>query len=164
MLYFAYGSNMSSARLQKRVPSAVPLGCYKLEEHDLRFHKVGKDNSGKGDAYITHNKNDVVYGALFRIEESEKPALDRAEGLGQGYREKEINVIDLAGGIESAVTYTAIMIDESLKPYSWYLNHVLRGAEENGLPENYIEEKILAVEAVKDSNTERAAGERAIQR
>ena len=41
MKYFAYGSNMSFARLQARVPSARSLGCYALRQHDLRFHKSG---------------------------------------------------------------------------------------------------------------------------
>ena len=83
--YFAYGSNMSIARLRSRVPSARSLGCCRLEEHDLRFHKAGRDGSAKCDALHTGRKQDLVHGVLFRIDALERPALDMAEGLGHGY-------------------------------------------------------------------------------
>lgn len=162
MLYFAYGSNMSTARLRQRVPSAVPLGCHILGEHDLRFHKVSRDGSGKCDAFSTSDHRDEVYGALFGIDEDEKVSLDRAEGLGFDYEEKMVKVIASDGVIRSAVTYIAIRIDETIRPYTWYLNHVLVGATETGLPEAYIQEKIMAVESTEDSNRERDASQRAI--
>jgi gamma-glutamylcyclotransferase len=53
MYYFAYGSNMSLSRLRERVPSAEAVGCFSLNGHDLRFHKLSKDGSGKCDAFFT---------------------------------------------------------------------------------------------------------------
>jgi hypothetical protein len=49
--YFAYGSNMETARLRERMPSAKPLGVAKLSGHELRFHKRSKDGSGKCNAF-----------------------------------------------------------------------------------------------------------------
>ena len=46
-LYFAYGSNMSERRLQKRVDSAKVVGTGGLKNHCLTFHKVSKDESRK---------------------------------------------------------------------------------------------------------------------
>ena len=46
MRYFAYGSNMSIARLSERAPSAEVIGVARLRSHVLRFHKVGTDGSG----------------------------------------------------------------------------------------------------------------------
>ena len=43
MHYFAYGSNMSVARLRMRTPSARKVGLFRLASHDLRFHKRGAD-------------------------------------------------------------------------------------------------------------------------
>ncbi len=80
MKYFAYGSNMSIARLRERVPSAVSFGCHALKEHDLRFHKSSKDGSGKCNAFFTGNDDDTILGVLFEIKSSEMSALDRAEG------------------------------------------------------------------------------------
>ena len=162
MKYFAYGSNMSIARLKARVPSAVPLGCYRIKEHDLRFHKSSKDGSGKCDAFFTGNGVDVIFGALFEINSSEKAVLDRAEGLGSGYDEKEITVISEEGLSFKAITYFATDINLNLKPYSWYLNHVLIGASETSLPNDYIQTKITVVESIEDKDRERDAEQRAI--
>ena len=49
LLYFAYGSNMSSVRLRARVNSAQPLGVARLPGHRLRWHMHSLDGSGKCD-------------------------------------------------------------------------------------------------------------------
>jgi len=85
-----------------------------------------------------------------------------SSGLRYGYDEKEVTVIAHDGSSITATTYIATNIDENLKPYSWYVNHVLVGANETSLPQDYIETKINSVEAVEDSNKERDAKQRAI--
>lgn len=162
MHYFAYGSNMSLSRLRERVPSAEAVGCFVLAGHDLRFHKSSKDGSGKCDAYFTSDSEDIIYGVLFKIDPNEKSALDKAEGLGYGYAEKEVTVRAHDDSSIVATTYIATNIDENLKPYSWYVNHVLVGAAEASLPSGYIEAKINSVNAVEDSDRERDAKQRAI--
>tara|TARA_R110001599_G_scaffold353881_1_gene602131 strand:- start:121324 stop:121818 length:495 start_codon:yes stop_codon:yes gene_type:complete len=162
MYYFAYGSNMSLARLSARAPSAVSLGCYVLWEHDLRFHKSSEDGSGKCDAYFTSNSEDSIYGVLFTIGVGDKSALDRIEGLGYGYDEKKVIVIAGTGARVNAITYVATNIDESLSPYTWYANHVLVGAREAVLPGDYIQTKIEAVVTVEDYDRERDARQRAV--
>lgn len=164
MYYFAYGSNMSLARLRGRVSSAERLGCFSLSEHVLRFHKSSKDGSGKCDAYFTSNTDDAIYGVVFKIDPLEKSALDKAEGLGLGYDEKEVTVVANDGTSLSAITYYATNFDESLKPYSWYVNHVLIGAREASLPAAYIDTKIATIEMVEDSDRKRDAKQRAIHR
>ncbi|WP_287030953.1 gamma-glutamylcyclotransferase family protein [Pseudomonas sp. UBA6310] len=161
MYYFAYGSNMSRSRLRERVPSAENLG-YFMSEHDLRFHKSSKDGSAKCDAYFTSDGEDAVYGVLFKIDPKEKSALDKAEGLGHGYNAKEVTVTDHSAFPITAITYVAMDINESLKPYTWYVNHVLVGAREASLPSDYIESKITSVEAIEDIDKIRDAKQRAI--
>ena len=155
---------MSIARLRGRTPSAAPLGSYALKEHDLRFHKSSEDGSGKCDAFYTGDRCDVVYGVLFEIYAGEKPALDTAEGLGHGYDQKNVTVLAVDGSSVESLTYIATKTDVNLKPYSWYLNHVLVGAHEILLPENYIETRISSVESIQDTNKERDAEQRAIHR
>ncbi len=162
MYYFAYGSNMSIARLRARAPGAVSLGCYVLWEHDLRFHKSSDDGSGKCDAYFTANCEDSIYGVLFNLDAGDKSALDRVEGLGYGYDEKKVTVIAGSGAQVTAATYIATHIDESLGPYAWYANHVLVGAREAALPGDYIQKKIEAVATVEDYDRERDARQRAV--
>jgi gamma-glutamylcyclotransferase len=161
MLYFAYGSNMSISRLKKRVPSAKRIGVCTLRNHDLRFHKKGTDGSGKCDAFQTGKSNDFVSGSLFKIDSVDKPSLDSAEGLGFGYDEKQVSLVKDSGENVAAFTYYATTINETLKPYSWYLQHVVVGAMESNCPSSYMP-RIKATETVEDENQERDAKERAI--
>lgn len=161
MKYFAYGSNMSLARLQERVPSAVRIGTFMLKKHELRFHMASDDGSGKCDAYQTSNENNVVIGALFDINENEKYILDKAESLGVGYDEKSIKVENDLGEVFDAFMYFAIKIDTSFKPYSWYLNHVVTGAIEIKLPSQYLN-NIQSTQCIEDLDKNRDAQQRAI--
>ena len=162
--YFAYGSNMSSARLLARTPGARPLGTFILDHHDLRFHKRGRDGSGKCDAFFTGLDSDSVHGVLFEIAVHEKRALDRIEGLGAGYDEKQVSVRSRDGVRVSATTYVATDIAAQLSPFSWYLQHVIVGAREAPLPEQYLRRKILAVEAMADHDPARDWRERGLHR
>lgn len=161
MLYFSYGSNMSAKRLRSRVPSARFITIASLRNYDLRFHKVGRDGTGKCDSYATGNSEDVVWGVVFEINKAEKHVLDEKESLGYGYDEKVVELTTSSGETITAFTYCAILIDQKLKPFSWYTHHVLTGAEENGLPGEYIE-KIRQVESITDSDSDRQAKEMAI--
>jgi hypothetical protein len=162
MKYFAYGSNMSLARIRARIASARPLGAALLTGHVLKFHKRGDDGSGKGNAFETGREADRVYGVLFEITDGGKSVLDRFEGLGQGYLDKTVSVDLLSGetGIR-AVTYYATRIDEALRPYTWYLDFVVHGARENGLPEEYVA-WLAHTEAVADPDARRDSANRAI--
>ncbi len=162
--YFAYGSNMSLARLRARTPSARPLGCHQLPQHLLRFHKAGRDGSGKCDAWYTGNAQHSIFGALFEIHRDDRHLLDMAEGLGMGYEQKTVTVYCTAGRPVYAETYFATAITERLKPFDWYLDHVLRGARESGLPADYVQQHILKVEPIRDGNRDRRERERAIHR
>ena len=145
---------MSTVRLRARTPSAVVVAVAKLARHRLKFYKAGKDGSGKCDIFNTGGANDRVYGVVFAIEAAEKSDLDIVEGLGADYSEKTVQVTTLEGLEMNVVTYVAIKIDMQSKPYHWYKNHVLRGAREHHLPEDYVFE-IETVEAINDPIRER---------
>lgn len=161
MLYFSYGSNMSIKRLCARVPSAKFITIAVLEKHELKFHKVSNDGSGKCDVEETLHNEQSVTGVVFDICESEKPYLDLKEGLGSGYDEKVIVVKSTEGESIEAITYYATKIDSTLKPYHWYKEHVIRGAKENNLPDEYIE-VIVSIVSVQDPNQDRHNTEMAI--
>jgi gamma-glutamylcyclotransferase len=150
MDYFAYGSNMSTQRLTapNRVPSAIVKTTGHIKGHALKFNKVSIDGSGKGSIEQTDNKDDLVYGVVYEIDEKEKPALDRAEGLGHGYEEIEIIVSTPVGDIV-ANTYYATNTKDTLKPYDSYMEYVIDGAKEHNLPKEYIK-KIEAVNTIQD--------------
>src|SRR6202049_2528360 len=134
---FAYGSNMLTARLRERVPSAAAIGIGQLAGHALRWDKRSwQDGAGKSAAETTHRNDDVVWGVLFELEPEDKPALDKAEGVGAGYLEKTVNVLTETG-LVTAVTYCANEKDATLRPYHWYKALVIAGAREHGLPASY---------------------------
>jgi hypothetical protein len=163
MLYFAYGSNMSGARLKARVPSARRIGLGALHGYDLRFHKKGTDGSGKCDAYATGRAEDCVIGVLYAMATAEKAGLDRAEGLGHGYLAHHVNVVDRYGRTRSAMTYYAIRMDSALQPYTWYLRHVLVGARESRIGGSYLQ-RLASVAALADPDDARDRRERDIHR
>ncbi len=154
--YFAYGSNMLLPRICARVESVRPIGPATLTGHRLLFHKVGQDGSAKCDAFYTGSGNDCIYGVLYEIPCSKKPLLDRAEGLGKGYDTKQVKVILKNGIVHDAYLYIATLIDESLKPFSWYKELVLHGALSNNLPKSYVSERIEKVEAMDDPDKTRS--------
>ena len=162
MLCFTYGSNMSRARLQARVPSARFMGVATLKKHRLRFHKKANDGSAKCDAEKTGNPQDQVIGVIYEIADDEKPDLDRHEALGFGYEQKLVE-LETAWGHAQAWMYYATRLSSTLKPYDWYKKHVLVGARENGLPADYIA-GIEAIEARDDPDTGRSQRELAIYR
>ena len=157
--YFAYGSNMSLERLKVRVKSAKPIGKGILRCHQLAFHKVSKDRSGKCDIVLS-SASDVVWGRVYHIDDKEKKCLDRAEGLGCGYFEKDVTVKLDCGSTVCPVTYYADFkkTNPCLKPFTWYKKHVLKGAKEACLPPDYIK-RIEEIEATEDCDKEREADE-----
>lgn len=152
---------MSLIRLQQRVPSAKSLEIVTLKYHQLRFNMSSVDGSGKCDSFQTNNSDDIVIGLLFEINKNEKEYLDRAESLGFGYDEKLVVVQSDSGEVFEALTYCAIKIDASLKPYSWYLNHVIIGAKETKVPADYLT-VIESIECIEDPDKNRDAKQRAM--
>lgn len=150
--YAAYGSNLHPVRLSERVPSAQLTGKGALEGWTLRFHKLSKDGSGK--CNIIKDESQLVYVAIYEIDDSEKPILDNVEGVGYGYQSEEVFV----KGYGTCFTYIAedTHIDDSLRPYTWYKELVLVGCEYLKIPVSYIE-SIQSVDAMEDVDEQRVA-------
>jgi cation transport regulator ChaC len=155
VVVFAYGSNMPKSRIQARCPSARALGVAELRGHELRWHKRSIDGSGKCDIVSVADNTASVFGVLYEIAASEKSKLDRAEGLGAGYKEVDITVVH-SGQPRTVKAYVATDIAPVLQPYVWYRDLVLAGAAEHALPAAYIEH-LKAVIAIDDPDRERHA-------
>lgn len=162
MHYFAYGSNMLTGRLARRVPGARPLGAAQLPRHMLRFHKYGTDGSGKCNVVTTGRDQDVVHGVLFDIDERRLPRLHAAEG--PGYEFLHMRVFMQDEPLDAAV-YRArtAWLDDALAPYVWYQRFVVAGAREHDLPPDYIS-NLENVFARRDPNRWRAFKNRWIAR
>ena len=159
--YFAYGSNMLTARLRARVPSATPVDRARLADHRLAWRMAGPDGSAKCD--IAPAPGEVVHGVLFRLSGEELPLLDAAEGLGEGYDRETVNVTTTEGESVAALTYRALVHDPDRRPYDWYKGFVVAGAREHGLPAEYLA-RLEEVVAGEDPDRDRAAANFALQR
>lgn len=130
-LYFAYGSNMDSARLLARVASARPLGAARLPGFAWRCNKRGKDGTGK--ANLMRDERAETWGVLYDLDEEDLALLDRVEG---GYDPCRVTVWQ-GGAAHPAVTYVSERTT-SEAPAAWYLAHILAGAREHALPAAWI--------------------------
>jgi gamma-glutamylcyclotransferase (GGCT)/AIG2-like uncharacterized protein YtfP len=131
---------MNTERITERCSSSRFISRAKVNGYKLLFNKRSKDKSGKANLIYTGDKS-LVWGVIFDISEDQKPILDAAEGLGKGYDEYKLRVInDLEQEID-CVCYIATdekYLDNNLKPYDWYKEYCLIGAKQHNLPEDYV--------------------------
>ncbi len=163
MFYFAYGSNMSFKRLAARTPSARLHGVAALPGYQLKFHKSGRDGSAKCDVVPCAREQSAVHGVIYHISRTDKAELDIFEGLGNGYDETVITLVDHHQQTVDVNLYVATRTDPLLKPFHWYKQHVLVGAVEHNLPADYVRE-IEQVESIADDDSERHNQELSIYR
>lgn len=156
MRYAAYGSNLHPIRLGDRLPSARLLGTGHRQDWSLRFHKRSVDASGK--CSIVPG-TDGVHFAIFDISDDDKLKLDRIEGVGSGYMATSLNIPPF-GDCATYISETPY-VDEALRPYDWYREFVLAGANFHGFPDDYVA-RIAAVRAIPDPDTERSASQWAL--
>jgi gamma-glutamylcyclotransferase len=106
----------------------------------LRFHKIGRDGSGKCNVVTAGEYEETVLGAVYRLTRNQVRALDGFESLGQGYERHVTDICFPSGGIGRCFTYVAMpeFIDERLAPFSWYTALVALGARYHGFPQEYI--------------------------
>lgn len=155
--YLAYGSNLHPLRLRERTPSATLMGTLHVATLALAFHKRSSDGSAKANIVEMEDSAHGVWTALYAMEQCDVIHLDRAEGLGNGYRKEQVSVAH-AGDSYRAFTYIAesTHVDDLLVPFDWYVGLVAAGARYHGFPEAYIQAmERLAVAA--DPDPERAA-------
>ena len=142
--YFAYGSNMSTARLRERIPSASPRGAASIAGHRLVCNKRGKDGSGKANLEVASEA--TAWGVVFEVLPSDWHRLDAFEW---GYERRGCSV-QVAGAVCEAQFYLAIAPGRvAIPPFDWYRDHCLHGAIEHALPEEVVSE-ISRWEVVSD--------------
>ena len=148
MLYFAYGSNLCSARLTARVGPLRVGGRAWLPGHEHRFSKHGRDGTGKGN--VEPHPTRLVHGVLYHLTDAQLRTLDAFEG---GYRRVECLVLQADGARLHAVTFVALAPGAAPPPSLAYLDHYRRGFLEHDLPRAY------AHALLRDAGDERPLGE-----
>jgi cation transport regulator ChaC len=137
--YFAYGSNMARAIFVVRRgmrPSASQWGW--LDGYRLCFDlPVGP--AERGVANVVPDEKGRTCGVLYRIGADEAERLDRTEGVHGGFYRRLGVVIETATGAGiAAFTYHSSFASDGRKPSPRYLGLLLAGAQEHGLPADYV--------------------------
>lgn len=139
MLYFAFGSNLSTVQMRERCPGSEPIGPALLEGRELGFAYRSQNFPPGGGADVVESEGAEVWGALYRITDDDLGLLDRFEHVGSGgYRRIEVSV-DHGGGLEQALCYeVADRLDYEVAPIAEYRRLMLQGSAEHGLPTEWI--------------------------
>ncbi len=142
ILYFAYGSNLSRKRIVGRCPQAQFYGNAFLLDWEILFSKMKSD--GTGAANIREKTGSKIWGVVFTLSPECLKSLDLVEGHKPGevsksdYDRRKLRVQLETGAQVEAWAYIAETADEHIAPTEEYLNHILSGALEHGLPEEHI--------------------------
>lgn len=134
-VYFAYGSNMLTERLNARCPSADVMGPAEARGFSVSYCLHSTDESAK--AGLQRVETETAWGVLFSLDISEREVLDGFEGAPLIYTREEIAVHRPDGTTLDAVTYIPhedrIVADG--RPYAWYRALCVGGARQHDLPE-----------------------------
>lgn len=142
-LYFAYGSNLNSAQMRQRCSNHRVVGVARLPGYRIGFYGHSAKWDGAVETIVRHAQSEV-WGVLYQLDAADWEQLDnyqdaRADGLGT-YFHYPVEVLDLQQAVKVAITYRKDMLGKTERPSTEYLNMIIQGAREHGLPENYVEE------------------------
>ena len=149
MLYFAFGSNLSSPQMRERCPGSEPLGPALLAGRELGFSYRSQNFPPGGAADVVEREGAEVWGALYRLTDWDLERLDRFEHVGAGgYRRIEVEVQHGAGGGRALCYEVAERLDFEIVPTPEYRRLMLDGSREHGLPDSwlgYLERRFIAL-------------------
>ncbi|KAI1657697.1 hypothetical protein F4813DRAFT_359292 [Daldinia decipiens] len=162
VLYFAYGSNLSSVQMRKRCPRSTPVGLAYLSGWTWIINERGYANIVED-----RTKTDGIYGIIYRLHPDDEEWLDMNEGVPWAYERRFIEVEGLAsvstakdkgeGEVEStdqektsekiqALAYIDFRRIRPSHPRNEYIYRMNDGIEEAmmqwGLPEQYVDSVI----------------------
>jgi hypothetical protein len=137
--YFAYGSNMDTAQMTQRCPTALPIGPVLLHDHRLVFNRSGTYRPG-GVANLEPASGHRVYGMLWKLSADDLRGLDDTEDP-RAYHRSKLTVYSLTGQPHTGVhVYLATPDRDDDIPDTQYLDVVITAGRTVGLPPEYIQE------------------------
>ena len=135
ILYFAYGSNMSAARMKQRLGWEAPRRAATLKDFHLVFDQAGFNDPSWSPANIRSGQGGLVEGIVYEVEEKDLKILD---GYEKFYQRLEVKVMAAQQEKLDAVTYLSIKHQGEKPPTQEYLNFLLE--EKSFLSREYFDE------------------------
>jgi AIG2 family protein len=141
--YFAYGSNMQAATFRgRRGISPLRAIAGRAAGWRLVFDKPSLLATPEGYANIIPDPAAEVLGVLYEITREELEHVELTEGVKLGnYDRVELPVLPLVspdGGVRLASSLASERRNQALLPSRRYLDLVVAGALEHGLPADYV--------------------------
>ncbi|HTA05399.1 MAG TPA: gamma-glutamylcyclotransferase family protein, partial [Solirubrobacteraceae bacterium] len=129
-----------SSAMARACPGHRFLGVAELRDHRLAFTRRSL-RTGTGVADVLLEPGASVWGALYELDDADLVALDEKEGSGWAYQRKAVRLSDEDGRSEhDAFAYVVIEPElDHVPPSREYLQALLDGARERGLPLAYID-------------------------
>jgi gamma-glutamylcyclotransferase len=150
VLYFAYGSNLSTAQMRQRCPHSTPVGLALLEGWRWIINERGFANVVRlpADREGAASEGEGVYGLVYLLPADDEEQLDRYEGVPWAYQKFQADVrrVRDEGGRETDEALRVLVyVDEEGTavgaPRTEYVDRMERGirdAVENwGMSEEY---------------------------
>jgi len=148
MLYFAYGSNMHSAQMKQRCPSATFVCRAKVPSHRLAFTLTSLER-GCGVADVVRDDTKDVWGVIYELPENELKELDKDESFRPGRPDdqneytREKHYVWAEGDTNRPLLVSLYrghpQLDQPL-PSCEYKKLIVEGARHWHLPADYIRE------------------------
>ena len=135
ILYFAYGSNMSAARMKQRLGWEAPRRAATLRDFQLVFDQAGFNDPSWSPANIRSEQGGLVEGMVYEVEEKDLKILD---GYEKYYQRLEVRVMATQEKNLDAVTYLSKKPQGEKSPSQEYLNFLLEG--KNFISREYFKE------------------------
>jgi gamma-glutamylcyclotransferase len=140
---FAYGSNMNSEQVRARCTNAKLVAVAKLPDHQLAFYGNTPEWDGAEETVLPAPGNEV-WGVIYELTPSDKEKLDDWQDAlfdGSGaYFHSPAKVTDQQGKEYSVLLYKKAKLGNPEKPSEEYLNFIVQGAVERGLPAAYVDQ------------------------
>jgi len=125
-LYWAYGSNLNFAHMNRRCPAAEPVADLTVKHAALVF---------RGVADVTDRRGSSVPGGLWRITRECERSLDSYEGVSsRAYLKRFFTVVLPNGQWEDVLFYQMSAKHGVMPPTESYLATILRGYHDFSLP------------------------------
>ena len=128
--YFAYGSNMWRAQMNRRCPGNVWLGQAGLPDYRWII-------SRRGYASIVASPGDDVYGIVYGLTPTDEQALDEYEGVASGSYLKRYLPVFTEGTYLTCLVYIDPIIAEG-EPHAEYVHRINNGIRDARLPDEYV--------------------------
>lgn len=136
-LYFSFGSNMQSAQMTQRCPSAVVEGIGCVSGFKLAFSRRGSYRPGAVATIEPGNlEDDVAMGRVWNLSENDLRILDTIE---RAYVRIALPVTIESVGMRYCWTYVSFPDGRGAAPDAEYVELIIDGAREAGLPSSYVD-------------------------